>query len=53
MLQSMPHNFSMILWFEAVNQVLAHLTGATICDGVLSFDDATSKCLSEKEISII
>ena len=32
----------MILWFEAVNQVLAHLTGATVCDDVLSFDDADS-----------
>ena len=43
----------MILRFEVVNQVLAHLTGATIRDDVLSFDDASSKCLSEKEITII
>ena len=43
----------MILRFEVVNQVLAHLTGVTIRDDVLSFDDASSKCLSEKEITII
>ena len=29
------------------------MTGATIRDDVLSFDDASSKCLSEKEIAII
>ena len=52
-LKNFDHNCSMILRFEAVYQVLAHLTGATICDDVLSFDDASSKCLSEKELSTI
>ena len=51
-LKNLDHNCSMILRFEAVNQVLAHFTGATICD-VLYFGDTSSKCLSEKEISII
>ena len=33
-LKNLYHNCSMTLRFEAVNQVLAHLTGATICDDV-------------------
>ena len=34
-------------------ELLAHFTGVTIRDGALSCDDANSKFLSEKEISII
>ena len=52
-LKNPDHNCSMILRFEAVNQVLAHLTGEATCDDVLSFDDASSKFLSEKKISVI
>ena len=51
--KNFDHNCSTIFRFEAINQVLAHLTGATICDDVLPFDDASPKCLSEKQISII
>ena len=34
-------------------ELLAHFTEVTIRDGALSCDDANSKFLSEKEISII
>ena len=49
-LKNLDHNCSMILRFEVVNK---YLTGATIRGDVLSFDDANSKCLSEKEIAMI
>ena len=45
------HVFSMVLRFLV--ELLAHLTGMTIRGGALSCDDANSKFLSEKEISII
>ena len=34
---------------RSVVELLAHLTGTTIRDGVLSFDGANSKFFSEKE----
>ena len=38
---------------QVVVELLSHLTGATVHDDVLSFDYASSKFLSEKEMSII
>ena len=45
------HVFSIVL--RSVVELLVHVTGATIRDGVLSFDGANSKSLSEKETPII
>ena len=51
--ENLDHNCSLLLSFENVNHVVAHLAGAKIQDDVFTLEDTSSNSFTEKEISLI
>ena len=51
--KNLSHDCSLILSFDVVNQILAHLTGAKIHSDILVYENSDISTLTEKDISII
>ena len=51
--KNLSHDCSLILSFNVVNQILAHLTGAKIPTDILVYENSDISTLTEKDISII
>ena len=51
--KNLSHDCSLILSFDAVNHILAHLTGAKIHSDILVYENSDISTLTEKDISII
>ena len=51
--KNLSHNCSLVLSFDVVNQILAHLTGAKIHTDILVYENSDISTLTEKDISII
>ena len=51
--ENLSHDCSLILSFDIVNQILAHLTGAKIHSDMLLYESSDISTLTEKDISII
>ena len=51
--KKLSHDCSLILSFDVVNQILAHLTGAKIHSDILVYENSDISTLTEKDISII
>ena len=50
--KNLIHNCSLVLSFDVVNQILAHLTGAKIHSDKLMYENSDISTLTEKDISI-
>ena len=50
--KNLSHNCSLVLSFDIVNQILAHLTGAKIHSDILMYENSDISTLTEKYISI-
>ena len=51
--KNLSHDCSLILSFDVVSQILAHLTGAKIHSDILVYENSDISTLTEKDISII
>ena len=51
--RNVSHDWSLILSFVVVNQILAHLTGAKIHSDILVYENSHISTLTEKDISIV
>ena len=51
--QNLSHDCGLILCFDVVNQILAHLTGAKTHTDILVYENSDISTLTEKDISII
>ena len=51
--KNLSHDCNLILSFDVVNQILAHLTGAKIHTDILVYENSDISTLTEKDISII
>ena len=51
--ENLSHDCGLILSFDIVNQILAHLTGAKIHSDMLLYESSDISTLTEKDISII
>ena len=50
--KNLSHNCSLILSFDVINQILAHLTGAKIHSDILVYENSDISTITEKDISI-